>query len=82
MSELSTLEARLEAALVQLATAIRSRPVSGADASDGMERINKLEAENTDLSTSLQKLQKQRQRDVADLDALLEQLKPLVEEAD
>lgn len=82
MSELSTLEARLEAALVQLATAIRSRPVSGVDASDGMERINKLEAENTDLSTSLQKLQKQRQRDVADLDALLEQLKPLVEEAD
>lgn len=79
MSELSSLEARVDAAISQIRTAFDAREISGApnDTDDG--RVDALQEENATLTSSLGDLKQQRKRDIADLDALIEQLKPLVE---
>lgn len=80
MSELSALEARLEAALAAIQEALVSSPaaVTDGDANDG--QIAALQAENARLGEKLDALRSKRQQDIADLDALLKQLEPLIEE--
>lgn len=82
MSELSSLEARLDAAISQIREAFESR--STPDKANGVDskELEKLAQENATLTSTLSALQDQRQRDIADLDTLIEQLKPLVEGSD
>jgi hypothetical protein len=75
MSDLKQLEARLHAALSRLEAA-RSRPAAEGDP----ERLKALVAENAELRASLASLAAVRQADVDRLDALIAQLRPLVEE--
>ncbi|MEO1550141.1 MAG: hypothetical protein AAFR93_06870 [Pseudomonadota bacterium] len=67
MAKIAELEARLDAALAK----IRQAPKAGA--SDP--------SETQALQAALDGLRAERDRDVAELDALLAKLKPLIEEA-
>lgn len=79
MTDLKSLEARLDAALTALekAAAPRAAPDSGAPAA----RIAELEAENRALEERLAAVTDEREKDLAQLDALIAQLRPLIEEA-
>lgn len=74
MSDLKDLEARLDAALARLAAA---PPAAGPDP----DALSALEARNTELSQKLAALSAQRDKDLAQLDELLAQLRPLIDEA-
>lgn len=71
MSDLQNLASRLDAALRQLETA---RGSAG-------QNTSALVAENQALSQKLAAVQSEREKDLAQLDKLIAQLKPLVEEA-
>jgi len=75
MSDLNVLQKRLEEALAILEAA---GPGNGAETSD---RIAALEAENTRLAEDLATLEQERSKDLAQLDTLISQLRPLIEEA-
>ena len=75
MTEVAELEARIGAALA----AIKTHASAAAPATDDAA-LKALKAENAELRAALEALQQQRDKDVSDLDALLERLKPLVEE--
>ena len=75
MTELKTLEARLDAALSALEKAAASGDGGGAS------RIAALEAENRALEDQLAALTEEREKDLAQLDQLIAQLRPLIEEA-
>lgn len=77
MSELSALEERLEAALAAIQTALAKKS-SASGAED--PKTAALTAENAKLRKDLNALQAKRDQDMADLDALLRQLEPLIEE--
>jgi len=82
MSDLNSLEARLDAAF----EVIEARLASGsAGDGDGMAearaRISDLEQENRDLANTLETLNSERAKDLEQLDKLISQLRPLVEEA-
>ena len=70
MSELRDLQDRLESALGRLERA--GRPGGG--------RVAELEAENAALAAELERLNAARQKDLAELDTLISQIRPLVEE--
>ena len=74
MSKLSDLQQRLNAALEKL----EASAGNGDAAAHG--RISELESQNRALADDLSALQEARTRDLAELDALITQLKPLVEE--
>ncbi len=76
MTEVAELEARIGAALA----AIKTHASAAAPATDDDAALKALKAENAELRAALEALQQQRDKDVSDLDALLERLKPLVEE--
>ena len=83
MSELSSLERRIDAALerIQNALATQNGGDGGDDLNAARDRIAALEAENRQLSAQLTELNAARSQDLAQLDQLIGQLRPLVEEA-
>jgi hypothetical protein len=83
MTDLKTLEARLDAALTALETAAAAGSGAAGDDSgaEAAARIAALEAENRELQDRLAAVTEEREKDLAQLDALIAQLRPLIEEA-
>ncbi len=79
MSQLSDLQIQLGEALDRLRAAATSRPVN-SDTTALEERIAALEHERAVLNDELERLRDKRDKDVAALDELISQLKPLIEE--
>lgn len=71
MNELKSLEDRLKSAVARIETAA----LTGNDTSG-------LAAENAQLKADLTTLKEQRRADMAELDRLMEKLRPMLEEAD
>ena len=87
MNDLSSLEERLEVATTRVIDAVaalaeRMRAADGAAGSGAGEQgeVGALRSQNAELNAALKTLQDERARDVAELDALIDQLKPLLEE--
>lgn len=83
MSETSHLDERIARAVDRLRNALQVR--ADADGPDPAlarltERVKTLEAENAELADELERLREKRDKDVAALDELIAQLKPLIEE--
>ena len=79
MSQLSDLQIQLGEALDRLRAAVTSKPVNG-DTTALEGRIAALEHERAALNDELERLRDKRDKDVAALDELISQLKPLIEE--
>jgi hypothetical protein len=82
MSQFSQLEALLAEALDRLRSAIAARDDAAARPEEQSlrERVAPLEAEKAALADELERLRVKRDKDVAALDDLIAQLKPLIEE--
>lgn len=82
MSQISQLESQIAEALNRLRSAATPSVAVGADAdARGLHaRLVDLEKEKAALAGELQSLQAKRDKDVAALDDLIVQLKPLIEE--
>jgi hypothetical protein len=83
MSQITDLEAQLSEALDRLRSALAAREAAAAPRPDERalhDRIAALEAEKAELSDELGRLRVKRDKDVAALDDLIAQLKPLIEE--
>lgn len=83
MSQITDLEAQLAAAFDRLRNALAAKaaavqPHPGERALQ--ERIAALEGEKAELADELERLRIKRDKDVAALDDLIAQLKPLIEE--
>jgi hypothetical protein len=77
MHEVKQLEARLGAAL----DALERKLAAAAKPADDGPDLAELQAENARLQQELADLTEERERDLAQLDQLIAQLRPLVEEA-
>ena len=83
MSQISELEVQLSEALDRLRSALASRAAAARPQPDQqalLDRIAALEAEKAELADELEQLKVKRDKDVAALDDLIAQLKPLIEE--
>lgn len=83
MSQITDLEAQLAAAFDRLRNAVIARSAAAQPKPDEQalgKRIAALEAEKAALSDELERLRVKRDKDVAALDDLIAQLKPLIEE--
>lgn len=83
MTQISQLDDRASAALSRLKKALAARDAAAAadpDTKKLVERIAALEAENAGLLEDMERLRAKRDKDVAALDELIAQLKPLIEE--
>lgn len=83
MSQITDLEAQLAAAFDRLRNAVLARSAAAQPKPDEQaleKRIAALEAEKAALSDELERLRVKRDKDVAALDDLIAQLKPLIEE--
>ena len=83
MSQITQLEAQLAEALEGLRTALAARAAAAAPQPEETalrERIAALESEKAELADELERLRVKRDKDVAALDDLIAQLKPLIEE--
>ena len=82
MSQISELENRFTVALNRLRAGIEERPKPAAAPTDASlaRRVEELEKERVALNAELERLREKRDRDVAHLDELIAQLKPLIEE--
>lgn len=83
MTQTDRLDARIASAIVRLRTSLDAREAAAApdpEAETLRTRIATLEAENAALDEELERLRAKRDKDVAALDELLAQLKPLIEE--
>jgi predicted nucleic acid-binding Zn-ribbon protein len=83
MSQITQLESQLAEALDRLRSAMAARDAAAAPQPDEralVDRIAALEAERAELSDELERLRVKRDKDVAALDDLIAQLKPLIEE--
>jgi predicted nucleic acid-binding Zn-ribbon protein len=83
MSQITQLEAQLAGALDRLRSAIAAKSVAAAPQPDERalrDRIAALEKEKAELGDELERLRVKRDKDVAALDDLIAQLKPLIEE--
>lgn len=84
MSQITELESQLAQALDRLRAALSAREAAAATAPDEQalrERVATLEAEKAELADELERLRVKRDKDVAALDDLIAQLKPLIAEA-
>lgn len=92
MSQITELESRLAEALDRLRAAVSAREAARETAVETAgetrpdeqalrDRIDALEAEKADLADELERLRVKRDKDVAALDDLIAQLKPLIAEA-
>jgi ABC-type phosphate transport system auxiliary subunit len=83
MAENTPVEAVISDALERLRTALTAREAALAatpDEAQLAERLSALEREKSNLETELEQLRQKRDKDVAALDELIAQLKPLIEE--
>ena len=83
MSQITQLESQLAEALDRLRSAMAARDAAAAPQPDEralVDRIAALETERAELSDELERLRVKRDKDVAALDDLIAQLKPLIEE--
>jgi predicted nucleic acid-binding Zn-ribbon protein len=83
MSQISELEVKLSEALDRLRSAMAARAAAGRPQPDQqalLDRIAALEDEKAELADELERLRVKRDKDVAALDDLIAQLKPLIEE--
>lgn len=83
MTETNQLDALMSEALDRLRAAIAAREAASAATPDEAaltQRIGELERENARLVEELENLRQKRDKDVAALDELIAQLKPLIEE--
>jgi hypothetical protein len=83
MTQFSQLEDLLAEALDRLRAALAARDTVAADQPDERalhDRVAALEAEKAELADELERLRVKRDKDVAALDDLIAQLKPLIEE--
>jgi predicted nucleic acid-binding Zn-ribbon protein len=82
MTQFSQLEALLAEALDRLRSAIAARDAAAAKPEERTlhDRVAALEAEKAALADELERLRVKRDKDVAALDDLIAQLKPLIEE--
>ena len=82
MSQFSQLEAMLAEALDRLRSAIAARDAANAEQPERAlrARVAALEAEKAAFADELERLRVKRDKDVAALDDLIAQLKPLIEE--
>ncbi len=83
MSQITQLQAQLAEALDGLRSALAARAASlepQPGESELRERVAALEAEKAELADELERLRVKRDKDVAALDDLIAQLKPLIEE--
>jgi DNA repair exonuclease SbcCD ATPase subunit len=83
MTENTPVEAVIADALERLRGAVAAREASLAatpDEAQLVERIADLEREKSRLEDELEQLRQKRDKDVAALDELIAQLKPLIEE--
>lgn len=83
MTMTSPLDARIVGAVGRLRAALEARDAAAApdpDAAGLQARVRALEAENAELTDELERLRAKRDKDVAALDELIAQLKPLIEE--
>ena len=83
MSQITQLESQLAEALDRLRSALAARDAAASPQPDEralIDRIAALEAQKAELSDELERLRVKRDKDVAALDDLIAQLKPLIEE--
>ncbi len=83
MTQTSPLDAQLAAAIARLRAALDARDAANVpdpDVAALRRRIAELEAENAACGEELERLRDKRDKDVAALDELIAQLKPLIEE--
>lgn len=81
MSQIKELDDQITEALGRLRAALDARDAAdAADGPDPRERIAALEGEKAELVNELELLQAKRDKDVAALDDLIAQLKPLIQE--
>ncbi len=83
MSQITQLEAQLSEALDRLRAALSAREAAASPQPDEramLDRIAALENEKAELADELERLRVKRDKDVAALDDLIAQLKPLIEE--
>lgn len=84
MSQIAKLESQIDEALERLKSALQARDArkSAPPETPGLaERMAEVETENASLSDELERLRMKRDKDVAALDDLILQLKPLIAEA-
>jgi hypothetical protein len=82
MSQISELEVQLSQAIERLRTALaeRAAAVAALDERVLVARVAELEDDKASLADELERLRVKRDKDVAALDDLIAQLKPLIEE--
>ena len=83
MSQISELEVQLAQALDRLRAGIAAQAAAARPTVDEqalLDRVAALEAEKAELAEELEQLRVKRDKDVAALDDLIAQLKPLIEE--
>ena len=83
MSQITELEAQLAEALERLRSTLAARAAAAAAQPNEralVERIAALESEKAELADELERLRVKRDKDVAALDDLIAQLKPLIGE--
>jgi uncharacterized coiled-coil DUF342 family protein len=83
MTQISQLDAQAAAAIGRLRAALDARDAAAVPEPEIVDleaRIKALSAENAELLDELERLRAKRDKDVAALDELLAQLKPLIEE--
>jgi hypothetical protein len=83
MSQISQLEAQLSEALDRLRAALAARDAAASVQPNEqalLDRIARLDGEKAELADELERLRVKRDKDVAALDDLIAQLKPLIEE--
>jgi uncharacterized coiled-coil protein SlyX len=83
MTETSPLDARFAAAVARIRAALDARDAAAApdpDAAALHDRIRELETQTAAQEEELERLRAKRDKDVAALDELIAQLKPLIEE--
>ena len=82
MDEVEALQARLDSALSALESGLRALAESAAGSDPAEDpRVAELAAENTALKDRLDHLTEEREKDLAQLDTLIQRLRPLIEEA-
>ncbi len=83
MSQITQLQSQLAEALDRLRSALAARDAAATPQPDEKalrDRVAVLEKEKAELADELEQLRVKRDKDVAALDDLIAQLKPLIEE--
>ena len=83
MNEIEALEARIEAATSRIAAAIAAKAEARQEqAGADPVALRRLERVNVALRAQLKDMELKREADLAQLDGLISELRPLVEEAE